>query len=56
MQFKFEIKGLHEAVEKTAYDDLDNGGKRTLMTQKVDVDFEVFGQIRKYGFEYMGNC
>lgn len=25
-------------------------------THKLTVDFEVFGHVRSYGFEYLGNC
>ena len=53
MQFKFNIKNELEVVYKSAFD---SGSKRKLETNKLDVDFEVFGNNRNYGFEYLGNC
>ncbi len=29
--------------------------KRKLETQKVQVECDVFGNVRMYGFEYLGN-
>ena len=42
-----------DVVYKSAYE---HGGGRRLETQKVVVDCEVFGNVTKYGFEYLGNC
>lgn len=53
MQFKFSMKNLEEVVEK----ELDNNQPtRKLESGKLEVDCEVFGNIREYGFEYLGNC
>ena len=53
MQFKFEMKNMIEVVYKSAFDV--NGGRR-FETNKLEVDCEVFGHVRSYGFEYLGNC
>jgi len=55
MQFKFSMtyQNMLDVVYKSAYD---TGGARKLDTQKVVVDCEVFGNVTKYGFEYLGNC
>ena len=29
---------------------------RKLESEKLNVECEVFGNINKYGFEYLGNC
>ena len=49
------MKGLQDAVHKSAHErDPSETGKYE--TQKLDVEFEVFGHVRRYGFEYLGNC
>lgn len=53
MQFKFEMQKLQEVVYKSAFD---TGSKRKLDTKLLEVDCEVFGNVRSYGFEYLGNC
>jgi dynein heavy chain len=53
VQFKFELKNSLEVVFKSAYE---TGGIRRLETNKVEVDMECLGNIRSYGFEYLGNC
>ena len=47
------MRNMLEVVAKSAND---SGGKRRLETHKAEVDCEVFGNIRSYGFEYLGNC
>lgn len=42
-----------EVVAKSA---LDKNAARRFDTNKVEVDVEVFGNVTKYGFEYLGNC
>ncbi len=46
------MKNMQEVVKKSAYD---AGSVRKLYTKKLTVDCEVFGNIRPYGFEYLGN-
>ena len=53
MQFKFEMKNMLEVVYKSAFD---SGSVRRLETNKLEVEGEVFGYTRQYGFEYLGNC
>jgi dynein heavy chain len=53
MQFKFEMKNMIDVVKRSAYD---TGSVRKLDTKELTVDCEVFGNIRPYGFEYLGNC
>mmetsp|Transcript_42572 Transcript_42572/g.65298 ORF Transcript_42572/g.65298 Transcript_42572/m.65298 type:complete len:150 (+) Transcript_42572:1263-1712(+) len=53
MQFKFDMKNLMEVVYKSAFD---IGSKRKLETNKLEVEAEVCGYVRQYGFEYLGNC
>jgi len=53
MQFKFDVKNLQEVVAREANN---SGSKRLLDTKHVAVDCEVFGNIRSYGWEYLGNC
>lgn len=52
MQFKFVLKKLEEAVYKSAYD---NFNPNKLETNKIEVECEVFGNTRAYGWEYLGN-
>ena len=53
MQFKFDMKNMLEVVARSA---TDTGSKKKLETKQVEVDCEVFGNVRSYGFEYLGNC
>ena len=53
MQFKFDMKNMLEVVARSAFD---TGSVRKLDTNKVDVECSVFGNVRSYGFEYLGNC
>ena len=52
MQFKFNMKKMEEAVYKSAYDP---SALNKLETNKIEVDCEVFGNSRAYGWEYLGN-
>jgi len=47
------MKNMTEVVARTLND---TGGGRTLATKEVEVECEVFGNVRNYGFEYLGNC
>ena len=47
MQFKFDMKNMLEVVARSA---TDTGSKRKLETKQVEVDCEVFGNVRSYGF------
>ena len=53
MQFKFVMKKMEEAVYKSAYDP--NISLNRLETNKIEVECEVFGNVRAYGWEYLGN-
>ena len=52
MQFKFNMKKMEEAVYKSAYAP---SALNKLETNKIEVDCEVFGNSRAYGWEYLGN-
>jgi len=54
MQLKFEALNLQEVVYKSAF--APAGARGKLDTHKLEVDCEVFGHVRSYGFEYLGNC
>jgi len=46
------LKKLEESVYKSAYD---NFNLNKLETNKIEVECEVFGNTRAYGWEYLGN-
>mmetsp|Transcript_42648 Transcript_42648/g.65410 ORF Transcript_42648/g.65410 Transcript_42648/m.65410 type:complete len:282 (-) Transcript_42648:887-1732(-) len=54
IQFKYHIHNIAEVVHRSSYDR--RGGQRNFETHKLNVEFEAFGQLRSYGFEYLGNC
>ena len=47
------MKNMTDVVARTLND---TGTSRTLDTRLVEVECEVFGNVRNYGFEYLGNC
>lgn len=53
IQFRFEALNLQECVYKSAFEPED---EEAFETQKLEIDCEVFNSVRKYGFEYLGNC
>lgn len=53
MQLKFDMLNMLDVVYKAAHD---SAGRGRLETNKLEVDCEVFGHHRSYGFEYLGNC
>lgn len=53
MQFKFDMK-YEKMCDVVLSRSLDVSRKHE--TQKIVVDCEVFGNVRTYGFEYLGNC
>ena len=50
MQFKFGLEKLREAARESY------AKSGAYMTERLSVNFKVFGDIREYGFEYLGNC
>lgn len=53
MQFKFELRNMLDVVAKEVSN---SSSKRRLDTKLLGVDCEVFGNIRTYAWEYLGNC
>lgn len=53
MQFKFELRNMLDVVAKEVSN---SSSKRRLDTKLLGVDCEVFGNIRSYAWEYLGNC
>lgn len=55
MQFKFELENdnLEKVVAKEA---MNSGPKRKLDSKLLVCECEVFGNIRYYAWEYLGNC